>query len=71
MGRFSTVFLVLLLLFVTEMGPTVVQGGNCPRLSNNYKGVCSYSSNCAHVCDGEGGTGGYCHFFKCYCNHPC
>ncbi|KAL3849208.1 hypothetical protein ACJIZ3_011090 [Penstemon smallii] len=71
MGRFSTVFLVLVLLLVIEIGTTVGQGRNCPALSNNFQGACFRSGNCANICNGEGGTGGFCNFFQCYCNHPC
>ncbi|KAL3849204.1 hypothetical protein ACJIZ3_011086 [Penstemon smallii] len=72
MGRFSTVFLVLLLLLVTEIGPTVGQRRICPRLSNNFSGPCFSSTNCARVCRGENfRAGGYCNGFRCFCNNPC
>ncbi|KAL3849206.1 hypothetical protein ACJIZ3_011088 [Penstemon smallii] len=72
MGRFSTVFLVLVLLLVTEIGQTMGQGRTCPRLSNNFSGACFFTSTCARVCRGENfPTGGYCNRLACYCYKPC
>ncbi|KAL3845804.1 hypothetical protein ACJIZ3_003207 [Penstemon smallii] len=83
MGRFSIVFLVLLLLLVTEIGPTVgipkinpkwkwlgpVAGNICLKLSNKYQGYQGKcsSSYCANACKNEGGKGGICNSSRCYC----
>ncbi|KAL3812378.1 hypothetical protein ACJIZ3_013646 [Penstemon smallii] len=70
MGHFSTVFLVLLLLLVTEIGPMVVHA-TCPSLSKNFKGWCWFNDSCRTVCEDEWATGGYCRFFQCICTHRC
>ncbi|KAL3812380.1 hypothetical protein ACJIZ3_013648 [Penstemon smallii] len=72
MGRFLTVFLVLLLLLVTEIGPTV-GWSYCETVSKNFKGYCFFSSSCAKVCYGEGGNfdGGHCGLWNCMCYHRC
>ncbi|KAL3812377.1 hypothetical protein ACJIZ3_013645 [Penstemon smallii] len=70
MGRFLTVFLVLLLLLVIEIGPTLGQP-NCPSMSKDFKGWCWFKDSCVKVCNGEGKIGGYCTHFECWCYHPC
>ncbi|KAL3812386.1 hypothetical protein ACJIZ3_013654 [Penstemon smallii] len=70
MGYFSTFFLVLLLLLVTELGPAAKKI-YCDRLSRDFEGWCFRSASCANVCKGEGGTDGKCGGFQCVCTHVC
>ncbi|KAF1867984.1 hypothetical protein Lal_00042378 [Lupinus albus] len=70
----STIFVFLLLLVVTEMGPTMMEEARtCKSKSQRYKGSCYSDNNCAIICEGEGFTGGKCHgfFCKCWCKRPC
>ncbi|KAJ4710287.1 Defensin-like protein [Melia azedarach] len=70
---FSTVLLMLLLLFATEMGPMTAEGRTCESQSHRYKGMCGRKSNCAAVCQTEGFHGGHCRGFhrRCFCTKKC
>ncbi|KAL6903707.1 hypothetical protein ACP4OV_004520 [Aristida adscensionis] len=68
--------LFFLLLVASEMGATrVAEARECVAQSHGFKGHCTSSSNCAHVCSREGFPWGECrlHFLrrKCYCNRLC
>ncbi|XP_054810497.1 defensin-like protein 2 [Prosopis cineraria] len=70
----STIFVLLLLLVATEMGPTMVaEARTCESQSHRFKGTCVSKSNCANVCRTEGFPGGHCRGFRrrCFCTRPC
>ncbi|CAK9141741.1 unnamed protein product [Ilex paraguariensis] len=77
MGRsihfFAAVFLMLMLVMTTEMGPMVVEGRTCESQSHRFKGICVRQSNCATVCQTEGFHGGHCRGFRrrCFCTKHC
>ncbi|KAJ4710250.1 Defensin [Melia azedarach] len=71
-GRlFSTVLLMLLLLFAT--GPMTAEGRTCESQSHRFKGICVRKSNCAAICQTEGFHGGHCRGFRrrCFCSKKC
>ncbi|XP_050230353.2 defensin-like protein 2 [Mercurialis annua] len=70
---FSTVFLVILLLLATGMGPEVAEARTCESQSHKFKGTCVSRSNCANVCKNEGFPGGHCRGFRrrCFCTRHC
>ncbi|KAJ4710249.1 Defensin-like protein [Melia azedarach] len=73
-GRlFSTVLLMLLLLFATEIGPMTAEGRTCESQSHRFKGICVRKSNCAAICQTEGFHGGHCRGFRrrCFCSKKC
>ncbi|XP_054809759.1 defensin Ec-AMP-D1-like [Prosopis cineraria] len=69
----STIFVLLLLLVATEMGPMAVEARTCESQSHRFKGPCIRKSNCANVCRTEGFPGGHCRGFRrrCFCTKPC
>ncbi|KAJ4710261.1 Defensin-like protein [Melia azedarach] len=70
---FSTVLLMLLLLFSTEIGPMTAEGRKCESQSHRFKGICARKSNCAAVCQTEGFHSGHCRGFRrrCFCTKKC
>ncbi|KAL6189737.1 PREDICTED: defensin Ec-AMP-D2-like [Fragaria vesca subsp. vesca] len=75
MRMFSAVFVALLLLVATGMGPNamVAEARTCETLSHKFKGTCLRESNCASVCQTEGFTGGDCRGLRrrCFCTKHC
>ncbi|KAK4261636.1 hypothetical protein QN277_004602 [Acacia crassicarpa] len=69
----STIFVLLLLLVATEMGPMVAEARTCESQSHRFKGSCFSRTNCANVCRTEGFPGGHCRGFRrrCFCTRPC
>ncbi|TVU48511.1 hypothetical protein EJB05_08149 [Eragrostis curvula] len=71
---FSALFVVLLLLVATEVGPVMVaEARTCESQSHKYKGPCVRKANCANVCRTEGFSGGHCRGFRrrCFCTKHC
>ncbi|XP_042492556.1 defensin J1-2-like [Macadamia integrifolia] len=70
---FSALFLLLLLLMATEMGPRVAEARTCESQSHRFKGLCFRKSNCATVCQTENFHGGHCRGFRrrCFCTKHC
>ncbi|KAF7809562.1 Defensin-like protein [Senna tora] len=71
---FSTIFVLLLLLVATEIGPNMVaEARTCESQSHRFKGACVSGSNCAAVCQTEGFPGGHCRGFRrrCFCTKHC
>ncbi|XP_016495855.1 defensin J1-2-like [Nicotiana tabacum] len=70
---FATVFLMLMLIFATEMGTMVAEARTCESQSHRFKGPCVRKSNCAAVCQTEGFHGGHCRGFRrrCFCTKHC
>ncbi|OAY23496.2 defensin-like protein [Manihot esculenta] len=73
MRLFPAVFLLLLLLVATEMGPMMAEGRKCESQSHKFKGICLSDTNCASVCKTEGFTGGDCKGARrrCFCTRQC
>ncbi|KAB1226854.1 Defensin-like protein [Morella rubra] len=73
MRVFPIVFVLLVLLAATEMGPVVAEPRSCETQSHSFKGICLRQSNCAAVCQTEGFPGGQCRGFRrrCFCTKPC
>ncbi|XP_028793533.1 defensin-like protein [Neltuma alba] len=69
----STIFVLLLLLVATEMGPMAAEARTCESQSHRFKGTCLSKSNCASVCQTEGFPDGHCSGFRrrCFCDKPC
>ncbi|XP_016494127.1 defensin J1-2 [Nicotiana tabacum] len=69
----ATVFLMMMLVFATEMGPMVAEARTCESQSHRFKGLCFSKSNCASVCHTEGFYGGHCRGFRrrCFCTRHC
>ncbi|XP_028776719.1 defensin-like protein [Neltuma alba] len=69
----STMFVLLLLLVATEMGPMMAEARTCESQSHRFRGACVSKSNCANVCRTEGFPGGHCRGFRrrCFCTRPC
>ncbi|XP_004509602.1 defensin Ec-AMP-D1-like [Cicer arietinum] len=72
----STIFVMFLLLVVTEMGANMVaEARSCISKSFTYKGLCVHDRNCANVCRTEGFVEGHCRGFafgsRCFCYKPC
>ncbi|MQL41707.1 hypothetical protein EI012_27775, partial [Escherichia coli] len=70
----STIFVFLLLLMATEIGPTIMaEARNCESQSHRFKGKCLSDTNCASVCKSERFPGGHCRGFRlrCFCTKPC
>ncbi|MED6119135.1 hypothetical protein PIB30_008943 [Stylosanthes scabra] len=70
----STIFVLLLLLVATEMGPTMVaEARTCESQSHRFKGPCVSDTNCASVCKTERFPSGHCRGFRrrCFCKKPC
>ncbi|MED6190005.1 hypothetical protein PIB30_101536 [Stylosanthes scabra] len=70
----STIFVLLLLLVATEMGPTMVaEARTCLSQSHRFKGPCVSDTNCASVCKTEGFPSGDCRGFRrrCFCKKHC
>ncbi|KAE9588630.1 putative defensin, plant [Lupinus albus] len=72
---FSTIFVILLLLVVTEVMPRMVaEANNCKYESNKFHGVCLSDTNCESVCQTEGFPFGKCDGVlprTCVCKKPC
>ncbi|KAK9935662.1 hypothetical protein M0R45_022752 [Rubus argutus] len=72
---FSTLFVAVLLLLATGMGPNamVAEARTCETLSHKFKGTCLRESNCGSVCQTEGFTGGNCRGLRrrCFCTKHC
>ncbi|KAG9152339.1 hypothetical protein Leryth_021781 [Lithospermum erythrorhizon] len=73
---FSTVLLLLMVVFSTEMMGEMVQvaeGRTCESLSHRYRGLCFRKGNCAAICQTEGFHGGHCRGFRrrCFCTKHC
>ncbi|XP_019266340.1 PREDICTED: defensin J1-2-like [Nicotiana attenuata] len=70
---FATVFLMLMLVFATEMGPKMVEGRTCESPSQRFKGLCFRKGNCATICKSEGFRSGHCRGFRrrCFCTRHC
>ncbi|KAK9935663.1 hypothetical protein M0R45_022753 [Rubus argutus] len=75
MRMFSSLFVTVLLLLATGMGPNalVAEARTCESLSNKFKGVCVSQTNCGSVCQTEGFTGGDCRGLRrrCFCTKHC
>ncbi|KAJ7954441.1 Defensin-like protein [Quillaja saponaria] len=74
MNLMSAIFVVVLLLLATDMGPTMVTEARvCESQSHRFKGPCVRRSNCANVCQTEGFPGGHCRGFRrrCFCVKKC
>ncbi|XP_009614667.1 defensin-like protein [Nicotiana tomentosiformis] len=74
MRLLSTVFLLLMVVFATEMGPVMVaEARNCESQSERFKGVCVSNRNCASVCNTEGFPDGKCKGLRrrCFCLRNC
>ncbi|CAL5197288.1 unnamed protein product [Lathyrus oleraceus] len=68
----SIIFVFLLLLVATDMGPSIVAGaGTCPSPSTKFKGVCVSDFDCMITCQMEGLSEGKCQSLKCICAKPC
>merc|ERR1711971_294636 len=79
----SAVFVLVLLLAATEMGPMgvearsksskAVQERTCEAASGKFKGLCFSFTNCKHTCRKEQFNGGKCRGFRrrCMCNKKC
>ncbi|KAK7262137.1 hypothetical protein RJT34_29698 [Clitoria ternatea] len=70
----STIFILLLLLVATEMGPRMVaEARECESQSHRFKGTCLSDTNCGSVCRTEHFTGGHCRGFRrrCFCTKHC
>ncbi|PON78327.1 Plant defensin [Trema orientale] len=73
MRLLSTVFVLLMLLVATEMGPRAAEARTCESQSHRFKGPCVRKSNCANVCRTEGFPSGHCRGFRrrCFCTKHC
>uniref|UniRef100_A0A2C9U305 Knottins-like domain-containing protein n=1 Tax=Manihot esculenta TaxID=3983 RepID=A0A2C9U305_MANES len=74
MRLFSSVFLLLLLLVATEMGPVMLaEARKCESQSHRFKGMCTRHSNCAAICQTEGFHAGHCRGLRrrCFCTKHC
>ncbi|XP_055819089.1 defensin-like protein [Solanum dulcamara] len=75
---FTTMLLLLMVLFATEMEPAKawtmikemerVQARTCQSESPQFMGVCTTNSYCASICNTEGFLDGKCQFFRCRCS---
>ncbi|ESW28384.1 hypothetical protein PHAVU_003G282400 [Phaseolus vulgaris] len=64
----STIFVFLLLLLATEMGPRMVaEARGCESRSRHLRGKCESDENCASACRTERFSGGHCRGFRCRC----
>ncbi|KAG5608549.1 hypothetical protein H5410_019830 [Solanum commersonii] len=65
----ATFFLVLMLVFATEL----TEARTCESQSHKYKGPCVRQINCGAVCQTEGFTGGHCGGVRrrCFCTKHC
>ncbi|XP_062113099.1 defensin-like protein [Humulus lupulus] len=73
MRSISALFVILLLLVATEMGPRVAEARTCEAQSHRFKGPCVRKSNCANVCRTEGFPDGHCRGLRrrCFCTKHC
>ncbi|KAF3616124.1 Defensin SD2 [Capsicum annuum] len=76
MRFFATILLLAMLLMATEMGPMrIADAKTCDTLSENFKGICFSSTNCATTCQNEDEeyTGGHCRGLhrRCFCTTEC
>ncbi|CAO2818665.1 unnamed protein product [Amaranthus hypochondriacus] len=73
MRPFAAIFLVLLLLLATEMGPKVAEARTCTTPSQKFRGLCISKRNCEGVCNTEGFPSGSCDGLRrrCMCGRPC
>ncbi|KAI5679154.1 hypothetical protein M9H77_10104 [Catharanthus roseus] len=67
------VFLLLLLVFITQESVPVAEARMCQSQSHGYRGPCFRNHNCALVCRNEGFSGGRCRGFRhrCFCTRLC
>ncbi|KMT10447.1 hypothetical protein BVRB_5g115740 [Beta vulgaris subsp. vulgaris] len=73
MKPFAAIFLVLLLVLATEIGPRVAEARTCGTPSQRFRGLCVRKRNCESVCNSEGFPDGSCQGARrrCICNRPC
>ncbi|KAM3247117.1 defensin J1-2-like isoform X2 [Capsicum annuum] len=74
MKLFSTLCLLLMLIFATET--MVTEARECERQSPSYYGTCfannaNMNSNCNSICECDGFDRGFCRLTKCYCRVKC
>ncbi|CAN4114018.1 unnamed protein product [Withania somnifera] len=67
----ATVFLLLMVLFATEIEPA--EARTCESASQRFKGPCVRNSNCASICTTEGFPDGKCKGLRrrCFCIRNC
>ncbi|KAM6567466.1 hypothetical protein CsatA_026594 [Cannabis sativa] len=73
MRSLSTLFVLLLLLLSTEMGPRVAEGKTCEAPSRSFTGPCVMTRFCYNVCQTEGFSSGRCRGIRrrCFCTKDC
>ncbi|KAM6546654.1 hypothetical protein CsatB_027390 [Cannabis sativa] len=73
MRSLSTLFVLLLLLLSTEMGPRVAEGKTCEAQSRRFTGPCPADRICGNVCRTEGFSSGHCRDSRrrCFCTKDC
>ncbi|KAM6546658.1 hypothetical protein CsatB_027394 [Cannabis sativa] len=73
MRSLSTLFVLLLLMLATEMGPRVAEGKTCEARSQSHRGICVTNHTCDNVCKLERFSSGYCSGIdrRCLCTKHC